>query len=167
MCCYSISDPCLNLQCKSGRLVRCDWVCGDDVCPANRTDNVIDIRALGRGIWHTLVTQWPLPCSQHQRQQHQQHLNVAEEAPRAPPVVLHVYQCYNKSNTDRRALETLIIHKKRNTRGDEHASQRCNGQVRAYLVLDEFLSSVNDREEPVGIADRDISRLEPSITRDR
>ena len=39
--------------------------------------------------------------------------------------------------------------------------------VCAHLVLDEFFPSVDDRDESLGVADRDIAGLEPPIGRDR
>lgn len=36
----------------------------------------------------------------------------------------------------------------------------------AYLVLDEFFPSVDDRDESLGVADRNIPCLEPPIWRD-
>lgn len=37
----------------------------------------------------------------------------------------------------------------------------------AYLVLDEFFPSIDDRDVSLGVADRDITRLEPPIGGDR
>ena len=159
---HAFGDPRPHVESERGALAWCDAACGDDVCPGVRSEQMGQTKTV-------FGTPWQLGRFFF--------VNYADDSGVGDVWMLEKQRlelrgchCTARISKQCRAIaiawESTCLGNPIEKRMGLHGTVT-DENVCAHLVLDEFFPSVDDRDESLGVANRDIARLEPPIGRDR